>query len=115
MKPRKEIPLAVQVENLVLVNQTLKSYIKQLEEKLAKYEKTLLHCPRFREFKMSEPQRPSIQWTEPYCEEPIDDDWDDDFDDEDFDEDDFEDEDFDDDDFDDDFDDEEDFDDDFDK
>ena len=32
MKPRKEIPLAVQVENLVLVNQTLKSYIKQLEE-----------------------------------------------------------------------------------
>ena len=96
MKPRK-LSLTEQVENLELANQALKNHIVKLEEKIRKYEKALQHCPRFREFKMSETQRPSIQWTEPYCEEPIDDDWDDDFDDEDFDEDDFEDEDFDDD------------------
>jgi predicted RNase H-like nuclease (RuvC/YqgF family) len=48
MKPRKEIPLAAQVENLELANRTLKNYIQRLEEKLAKYEKMLQHCPRFR-------------------------------------------------------------------
>ena len=39
MKPRKEIPLAVLVENLELANRTLKNYIQRLEEKLARYEK----------------------------------------------------------------------------
>ena len=48
MKPRKELPLAVQVENLELANQTLKNYIQTLEEKIANYEKVLQHCPRFR-------------------------------------------------------------------
>ena len=33
MKPRKEIPLAVQVENLELATRTLKNYIQRLEEK----------------------------------------------------------------------------------
>ena len=48
MKPRKKLPLAVQVENLELANQTLKNYIQTLEEKIANYEKVLQHCPRFR-------------------------------------------------------------------
>ena len=48
MKPRKELPLAVQVENLELANQTLKNYIQTLEEKIANYEKVLQHCPRYR-------------------------------------------------------------------
>lgn len=48
MKPRKELPLAVQVENLELANQTLKNYIHTLEEKIANYEIVLQHCPRFR-------------------------------------------------------------------
>lgn len=48
MKPRKELPLAVQVENLELANQALKNYIHTLEEKVGKYEKVLQHCPRFR-------------------------------------------------------------------
>lgn len=48
MKPRKELPLAIQVENLELANQTLKNYIQTLEEKVSKYEKVLQHCPRFR-------------------------------------------------------------------
>lgn len=48
MKQRKELPLAVQVENLELANQTLKNYIHTLEEKIANYEKVLQHCPRFR-------------------------------------------------------------------
>lgn len=48
MKPRKELPLAVQVENLELANQTLKNYIHTLEEKVARYERVLQNCPRFR-------------------------------------------------------------------
>ena len=99
MKPRKELPLAVQVENLELANQTLKNYIQTLEEKIANYEKVLQHCPRYR----AEQQLEEEDWED-----------DDDFDDsDDFDDfDDFEDEDDFDEDFDDDFDD--DFDEDFD-
>ena len=48
MKPRKELPLAVQVENLELANQTLKNYIQTLEEKITNYEKVLQNCPRYR-------------------------------------------------------------------
>ena len=60
MKPRKEIPLAAQVENLELANRTLKNYIQRLEEKLAKYEKMLQHCPRFR----AEQQLEEDDWDE---------------------------------------------------
>ena len=69
MKPRKEIPLAVQVENLELANRTLKNYIQRLEEKLAKYEKMLQHCPRFR----AEQQLEEDDWEDDELE---DDDWD---------------------------------------
>lgn len=94
MKPRKELPLAVQVENLELANQTLKNYIQTLEKKISNYEKVLQHCPRYR----AEQRLEADHWED-------DDDFDDEF--EDFeDEDDF-DEDFDD-DFDEDFDDYED-------
>ena len=48
MKPRTELPLAIQVENLELANQTLKNYIQKLEAKISGYEKVLQHCPRFR-------------------------------------------------------------------
>ena len=99
MKPRKELPLAVQVENLELANQTLKNYIQTLEEKIAKYEKVLQHCPRYRAEKRLEEE----DWEG-------EDEFDDEFDDlDDFDDfDDFEDEDDFDEDFDEDFDDYED-------
>lgn len=45
---RKELPLSIQVENLVSANHTLQNYIKVLEEKIAKYENMLQQCPRFR-------------------------------------------------------------------
>ena len=45
---RKELPLSIQVENLVSANHTLQNYIKVLEEKIAKYESMLQQCPRFR-------------------------------------------------------------------
>ena len=68
MKPRKETPLAIQVENLVLANQTLKNYIRTLEEKIARYEKMLQHCPRFR----AEQQLEEDDWED----NGSDDDWD---------------------------------------
>ena len=81
---RKELPLSIQVENLVSANHTLQNYIKVLEEKIAKYENMLQQCPRFR----AEQQLEEDDWDD--LEE---DDLEDDFDD--FDDDDFEDEGFD--------------------
>ena len=86
MKPRKELPLAVQVENLELANQTLKNYIQTLEEKIANYEKVLQHCPRYR----AEQQLEADNWEDEdefddfddfEDEDDFDEDFDDDFDD----------------------------------
>ena len=80
MKPRKELPLAVQVENLELANQTLKNYIQTLEEKIANYEKVLQHCPRYR----AEQRLEADNWED---EDDFDDEFDDFDDEDDFDED----------------------------
>jgi hypothetical protein len=69
---RKELPLSIQVENLVSANHTLQNYIKVLEEKIAKYENMLQQCPRFR----AEQQLEEDDW-----DDLIEDDLEDDFDD----------------------------------
>ena len=83
MKPRKELPLAVQVENLELANQTLKNYIQTLEEKIANYEKVLQHCPRYRaEQRLEEEDWEDEDEFEDFeDEDDFDEDFDDDFDD----------------------------------
>ena len=47
MKARK-LTLTEQVEILEMANQTLKQYIHTLEEKLARYERIMQRCPKFR-------------------------------------------------------------------
>ena len=47
MKPRK-LSLTEQVETLELANRTLRTYAQTLEEKVARYEKVLQICPKFR-------------------------------------------------------------------
>ena len=83
MKPRKELPLAVQVENLELANQTLKNYIQTLEEKIANYEEVLQHCPRYRaEQRLEEEDWEDEDEFEDFeDEDDFDEDFDDDFDD----------------------------------
>ena len=82
MKPRKELPWAVQVENLELANQTLKNYIQTLEEKIANYEKVLQHCPRYRaEQRLEEEDWEDEDEFEDFeDEDDFDEDFDDDFD-----------------------------------
>ncbi|MBR5775307.1 MAG: hypothetical protein IKY42_03485, partial [Bacteroidaceae bacterium] len=48
MKRTNNLTAAQIVGNLELANHALKRYVLELEEKIAKYEHVLTHCPRFR-------------------------------------------------------------------
>ena len=48
MKRKDNLSAAQIVGNLELANHALKRYVLELEEKIAKYEHVLTHCPRFR-------------------------------------------------------------------
>ena len=85
MKNKKELPLSQQIENLELANQTLRNYARSLEEKLARYENIMQHCPRFLAEQTS-PAACSPHPTDPYDDfynnpddgfgDDFDDDWD---------------------------------------
>ena len=86
MKNKKELPLSQQIENLELANKALRNYVSQLEEKLARYERVMQCCPRFRAEKSAGKSCPEPRHTDPYDDfyddpnDDFDDDWDDDWD-----------------------------------
>ena len=75
MKRTNNLTAAQIVGNLELANYALKRYVLELEEKIAKYERVLTHCPRFR----AEMQAQQFAQPEEACYE---DEWEDDAEDE---------------------------------
>lgn len=56
-----------------LANQALRNYVQMLEEKVARYERIMQCCPRFRAEKAQETPPPPIEWIEPYHDEELED------------------------------------------
>lgn len=56
-----------------LANQALRNYVQTLEEKVARYERIMQCCPRFRAEKAQETAPPPIEWIEPYHDEELED------------------------------------------
>ena len=56
-----------------LANQALRNYVQMLEEKVARYERIMQCCPRFRAEKAQETAPPPIEWIEPYHDEELED------------------------------------------
>ena len=56
-----------------LAGQALRNYVQMLEEKVARYERIMQCCPRFRAEKAQETPPPPIEWIEPYHDEELED------------------------------------------
>ena len=56
-----------------LAGQALRNYVQMLEEKVARYERIMQCCPRFRVEKAQETPPPPIEWIEPYHDEELED------------------------------------------
>ena len=56
-----------------LASQALRNYVQMLEEKVARYERIMQCCPRFRAEKAQETPPPPIEWIEPYHDEELED------------------------------------------
>ena len=56
-----------------LASQALRNYVQMLEEKVARYERIMQCCPRFRAEKAQETPPPPIEWIGPYHDEELED------------------------------------------
>jgi len=56
-----------------LASQALRNYVQMLEEKVARYERIMQCCPRFRAEKAQETPPPPIEWIEPYHDKELED------------------------------------------
>ena len=77
MKTNK-LPLSEQIENLEMANKALRNYTTRLEEKLARYERIVQHCPCIEAEKASGMSCHDVydEFYEDIDADMIDDDWD---------------------------------------